>query len=153
MKIVIAAASGNIGRRTAEKVIQSGAETVLLSRNPEKLADGSVTWFGFNADITARKKSEDILKQSEEKFSKMLLAGRASMEAITRDSYGRATPRNLVLVAVHDHKMRFMGHHCIVERIFDDEPGPFARSSSIIGFVKSRRTFKFLRFYYSNSVR
>ncbi|WP_309740175.1 MULTISPECIES: NAD(P)H-binding protein [unclassified Chamaesiphon] len=39
MKIVIAAASGNIGRRTAEKVIQSGAETVLLARNPEKLAD------------------------------------------------------------------------------------------------------------------
>jgi uncharacterized protein YbjT (DUF2867 family) len=39
MKIVIAAASGNIGRRTAEKVIQAGAETVLLARNPEKLAD------------------------------------------------------------------------------------------------------------------
>jgi uncharacterized protein YbjT (DUF2867 family) len=39
MKIVIAVASGNIGRRTAEKVIQAGAETVLLARNPEKLAD------------------------------------------------------------------------------------------------------------------
>jgi len=39
MKIVIAAASGNIGRRTAEKVIQAGAETVLLARHPEKLAD------------------------------------------------------------------------------------------------------------------
>jgi uncharacterized protein YbjT (DUF2867 family) len=39
MKIVIAAASGNIGRRTAEKVIQAGVETVLLTRHPEKLAD------------------------------------------------------------------------------------------------------------------
>jgi uncharacterized protein YbjT (DUF2867 family) len=39
MKIVIAAASGNIGRRTAEKIIQAGVETVLLARNPEKLAD------------------------------------------------------------------------------------------------------------------
>ena len=39
MKIVIAAASGNIGRRIAEKVIQAGAETVLLARNPDKLAD------------------------------------------------------------------------------------------------------------------
>lgn len=38
MKIVIAAASGNIGRRTAEKVIQAGAETILLARHPEKLA-------------------------------------------------------------------------------------------------------------------
>jgi uncharacterized protein YbjT (DUF2867 family) len=39
MKIVIAAASGNIGRRTAEKVIQAGVETILLARHPEKLAD------------------------------------------------------------------------------------------------------------------
>lgn len=39
MKIVIAAASGNIGRRTAEKVVQAGAETILLTRHPEKLAD------------------------------------------------------------------------------------------------------------------
>jgi uncharacterized protein YbjT (DUF2867 family) len=39
MKIAIAAASGNIGRRTAEKVIRAGAETILLSRRPEQLAD------------------------------------------------------------------------------------------------------------------
>jgi uncharacterized protein YbjT (DUF2867 family) len=39
MKIAIAAASGNIGRRTAEKVVQAGAETILLSRRPEQVAD------------------------------------------------------------------------------------------------------------------
>lgn len=39
MKIAIAAASGNIGRRTAEKVVRAGAETILLTRQPEKLAD------------------------------------------------------------------------------------------------------------------
>jgi uncharacterized protein YbjT (DUF2867 family) len=39
MKIVIAAASGNIGRRTAEKVVRTGVETVLLTRQPDKLAD------------------------------------------------------------------------------------------------------------------
>jgi uncharacterized protein YbjT (DUF2867 family) len=39
MKIVVAAASGNVGRRTAERVIRAGAETVLLARHPEKLAD------------------------------------------------------------------------------------------------------------------
>ncbi len=37
MKIVIAAASGNIGRHTAEKIIQAGAETILLARHPLKL--------------------------------------------------------------------------------------------------------------------
>jgi uncharacterized protein YbjT (DUF2867 family) len=39
MKIAIAAASGNIGRRTAEKVVRAGAETILLSRRPEQFAD------------------------------------------------------------------------------------------------------------------
>jgi uncharacterized protein YbjT (DUF2867 family) len=39
MKIAIAGASGNIGRRTAEKVVQAGAETILLSRRPGQLAD------------------------------------------------------------------------------------------------------------------
>lgn len=39
MKIVIAAAFGNIGRRAAQKVVQAGVETILLTRQPEKLAD------------------------------------------------------------------------------------------------------------------
>lgn len=39
MKIVIAAASGNIGRRAAQKVVQAGVETILLTRQPEKIAD------------------------------------------------------------------------------------------------------------------
>lgn len=39
MKIVIAAASGNIGRCAAQKVVQAGVETILLTRQPEKLAD------------------------------------------------------------------------------------------------------------------
>jgi uncharacterized protein YbjT (DUF2867 family) len=39
MKVVVAAASGNIGRRTAEKIIQAGVEAILLSRHPDKLAD------------------------------------------------------------------------------------------------------------------
>ncbi len=41
----------------------------IYSRStPEKLADGSVTWFGFNADITERKLAEAKLFESEEKF-------------------------------------------------------------------------------------
>lgn len=39
MKIAIAAASGKIGRRTAEKVLQAGSEVILLARHPENLAD------------------------------------------------------------------------------------------------------------------
>ena len=54
MKIVIAAASGNIGRRTAEKVVQAGAETILLTRHPEKLATlvGGATVKPISSDDT-----------------------------------------------------------------------------------------------------
>lgn len=38
MKIVIAAASGKVGRRTAEKLLQGKSQVILLTRHPEKLA-------------------------------------------------------------------------------------------------------------------
>ena len=38
----------------------------ILSRStPEKLPDGSVTWYGFNANITERKKTEEAIKERE----------------------------------------------------------------------------------------
>jgi PAS domain S-box-containing protein len=41
----------------------------ILSRStPEKLPDGSITWYGFNANITQRKEIEDALRESEEKY-------------------------------------------------------------------------------------
>ena len=39
----------------------------IFSRSaPEKLEDGSITWYGFNADITAFKRTEETLKESNE---------------------------------------------------------------------------------------
>jgi PAS domain S-box-containing protein len=55
----------------------------------------------------------------EQVYSQMLLAGRASMNVATVDTGGVETAHDVRLVAVHDHKMRFMGHHCIIERIPD----------------------------------
>jgi PAS domain-containing protein len=34
---------------------------IYSKSTPEKLPDGSVTWYGFNADITERKRVEDLL--------------------------------------------------------------------------------------------
>jgi PAS domain S-box-containing protein len=53
-------------------------------------------------------------------YSQMLLAGLASLDTRLLDTHGGESDRELVLVAVHDHKMRFMGHHCIVERAISE---------------------------------
>ncbi|MBI5476635.1 MAG: PAS domain S-box protein [Ignavibacteriales bacterium] len=41
---------------------------IYSKSNPEKLPDGSITWYGFNADITERKAAESKLKESEEQY-------------------------------------------------------------------------------------
>jgi len=50
----------------------------------------------------------------EAAYSQMLLAGKASLEANLVDANGRAKFCVLLMVAVHDHKTRLVGHHCIV---------------------------------------
>jgi PAS domain S-box-containing protein len=56
----------------------------------------------------------------EQVYRQMLLAGKASINAATVDPRGVESPREVLLVAVYDHKMRFKGHHCIIERASDD---------------------------------
>ncbi len=48
-------------------------------------------------------------------FSQMLLMGKASFEARGMRATGSFSWFEVLLVAVHDHKMRFVGHHCIAE--------------------------------------
>ncbi len=58
----------------------------IFSRsNPEKLPDGSITWYGFNADITQRKTYEDALRESEAKFRKIYEEGPFGMSLVNND--------------------------------------------------------------------
>lgn len=50
----------------------------------------------------------------EEAFSQMLLLGKTTIEAMGRRTDGTYAGFEVLLVAVHDHKMRFVGHHCLV---------------------------------------
>lgn len=56
----------------------------------------------------------------DDAYSQMLLAGKATMDGNVIDSRGAVVRRNVLMVAVHDHKMRLAGHHCIVhDRVFE----------------------------------
>ena len=63
--------------------------------------------------------SEDCAKL-EGAYSTMLLAGKETIAINGRNAFRPAdlSPRepdlDLLMVAVHDHKMRFIGHHCLV---------------------------------------
>ncbi|HTB11371.1 MAG TPA: PAS domain-containing protein [Bryobacteraceae bacterium] len=61
-------------------------------------------------DIFPRQEHERV----RETYSRMLLAGMAELEAFGQRVDGTYAWLNVLLVAVHDHKMRFVGHHCLV---------------------------------------
>ncbi len=76
----------------------------MLETTPERLRDRP--WFDLFAP-SERGRIQDA-------YSQMLLAGKAELDARVVDSHGTVSLRSLLIVAVHDHKMRLAGHHCIL---------------------------------------
>jgi hypothetical protein len=78
----------NLMHFTSEFRVQIPGRPVqwILSRStPEKLPDGSITWYGFNADITQRKEFEDALRESESRFRKIYEDGPFGMALVNRE--------------------------------------------------------------------
>jgi PAS domain-containing protein len=50
----------------------------------------------------------------KEAYTQMLLSGIANLDTLIEPADGRHQPVHLRLVAVHDHKLRLVGHHCIM---------------------------------------
>ena len=67
----------------------------ILSKSvPEKLEDGSITWYGFNADITAMKNTEQVLIKAKEKAEE---SDRLKSAFLTNMSHEIRTPMNGIL--------------------------------------------------------
>ena len=67
------------------KIPGRAVQWIFSRSNPEKLPDGSITWYGFNADITQRKEFEDALRESEGKFRKIYEEGPYGMVLVNSD--------------------------------------------------------------------
>jgi len=50
----------------------------------------------------------------EEAYSQMLLLGKANVEVHGRRLDGSYSALEVLMVAIHDHQMRFIGHHCLI---------------------------------------
>lgn len=51
----------------------------------------------------------------EETYSRALLSGTVALQADIQRLDGTLAKANVLLVCVHDHKSRFIGHYCLVE--------------------------------------
>ena len=51
----------------------------------------------------------------EEAYRQSLLMGKAALEVEAQRIDGTRAQTELVLVSVHDHKTRFIGHYCLIE--------------------------------------
>jgi len=57
------------------------------------------------------KMEQDRVKEA---YSQMLLSGKTRFDTYGQRADGTHVWLKVLLVAVHDHKMRFVGHHCLV---------------------------------------
>ena len=51
----------------------------------------------------------------DDAYSKALLMGKASLEVEAQRSDGSLVAMDLLLVSIHDHRTRFIGHYCLME--------------------------------------
>ena len=77
----------------------------------EILAGQAKDFLGKNwYDLFATQEYERL----KEAYSQTLLLGKTNLQAFGKRADGTFAGLQVRLVAVHDHKMRFVGHHCLV---------------------------------------
>jgi len=82
----------------------NAAFAVALGAEPKKLS--GLDWHQLFA--------QDDRDRIQEAYTQMLLVGRATLDARGRRADGGPSGLEVLMVAIHDHKMRFVGHHCLV---------------------------------------
>ena len=100
--------------------LQSGVAWVRQDGTLGAINPSLATTLGADPQILIGRNWLEIFAKDEhdrlrEAYARMLLVGKTEI-----DTYGQRAgsasqaPLNVLLVAVHDHKMRFVGHHCLI---------------------------------------
>lgn len=80
-------------------------------------------------------------QELKEAFGRMLLVGKATLEVYGRRIDGTNAELELLTVAIHDHKMRFLGHYCLVvdhtpEKVLETQ---IAELTKTLDLIQTRR--------------
>ncbi len=100
---------------------------IFARSTPERLADGSITWYGFNANITYLKEIEEALRQSEEKFRRMYEDGPSGIVLVDK---------SMRYIMANSAFCRLVGYNCeeIKGFTFLDITHPDDRARGVINF-------------------
>ena len=106
-------------RTVAIEHVQSGVAWIRADGKIRSInASFASTSGGDQKTLTGRDWYELFAPQDrnriQEAYTQMLLVGRATLEAHGRRLDGGQSGLEVLMVAIHDHKMRFVGHHCLV---------------------------------------
>jgi len=108
---------------------------VFGQSTPEKLADGSIVWYGFNTDITERKLAEEMLRASEDKYRQLVNLAQEGIMMTDADAVFRfVNPRMADMLGYHVDEMlgrpafQFMNGRSaeLARRNFEDRRRGFA---------------------------
>ncbi len=76
------------------KIPERPIQWIFTKASPEKLPDGSITWYGFNANITNRKNYEEMLLKAKEKAEE---SDRLKTAFLANMSHEIRTPMNGIM--------------------------------------------------------
>ena len=103
----------------AMEYVQTGVAWVRADGKIQSINASLATTLGGEAKKTTGRDWYDLFAQQDrskiqEAYSQMLILGKATVDVHAHRTDGAYTHLELLMVAIHDHKMRFVGHHCLV---------------------------------------
>jgi PAS domain S-box-containing protein len=126
-------------KSVAIEYVQSGVAWVRLDGAIGSInASFATTLNALPRDLIGRNWYEIFSQQDrirmQEAFSQMLLLGKANLEVHAKRADGTYAGLEVLLVAQHDHKSRFIGHHCLVadrtrERLLEEQLRELAQNA------------------------